>query len=377
MKKGFLILFTAYMIFSLSSASSSAQSIYKDSKNPSGIMHYRALFQEFAGYKFPNANGFRGGFLRTKTMLEAGSFLAVPSQKKWEDDPFMQAQVTWENVLKSGEYRPINFTHPNVLWNDSTMKRTILDEAPAGGGAWDFVNQRIERYFAWADPEEILKLYACEEFFQELQKTKKRLLNLEEQLASSSKSKKQKYKRFHLKALISEAKDEEKKLTKKIRKRSRLYWQERTCVSQPPLAADLHYSYHPVELISDKEESRYYPRNPVGPTGFSGRGLLGKWGANHAADPLITQKGDDGQLYFLMIKRKDNGQWALPGGMLDTEEAGLPRGPMQAALRELFEEAGLDLSTQKNSAEVIYRGYVDDPRNTDNAWMETVVITSN
>jgi ADP-ribose pyrophosphatase len=100
---------------------------------------------------------------------------------------------------------------------------------------------------------------------------------------------------------------------------------------------------------------------------------LGKWGANHAADPLITQKGEDGQLYFLMIKRVDNGQWALPGGMLDSSEAGMPRGPMQAALRELFEEAGLDLRAERNEAKIIYQGYVDDPRNTDNAWMETVV----
>ena len=27
-----------------------------------------------------------------------------------------------------------------------------------------------------------------------------------------------------------------------------------------------------------------------------------------------------------------------------------------------------------DSGDEIYRGYVDDPRNTDNAWMETVVI---
>lgn len=30
-------------------------------------------------------------------------------------------------------------------------------------------------------------------------------------------------------------------------------------------------------------------RNPVGRTGISGRGLLGKWGPNHAADPLVTR----------------------------------------------------------------------------------------
>jgi hypothetical protein len=31
------------------------------------------------------------------------------------------------------------------------------------------------------------------------------------------------------------------------------------------------------------------PRNPVGRTGIEGRGLLGKWGPNHAADPIVTR----------------------------------------------------------------------------------------
>ncbi|XP_029863067.1 ADP-ribose pyrophosphatase, mitochondrial-like isoform X2 [Aquila chrysaetos chrysaetos] len=31
------------------------------------------------------------------------------------------------------------------------------------------------------------------------------------------------------------------------------------------------------------------PRNPVGRTGLTGRGLLGRWGPNHAADPVVTR----------------------------------------------------------------------------------------
>jgi ADP-ribose pyrophosphatase len=31
------------------------------------------------------------------------------------------------------------------------------------------------------------------------------------------------------------------------------------------------------------------PRNPVGRTGITGRGQLGKWGPNHAADPIVTR----------------------------------------------------------------------------------------
>lgn len=32
-----------------------------------------------------------------------------------------------------------------------------------------------------------------------------------------------------------------------------------------------------------------YPLNPYGRTGIIGRGLLGRWGPNHAADPIVTR----------------------------------------------------------------------------------------
>ena len=34
----------------------------------------------------------------------------------------------------------------------------------------------------------------------------------------------------------------------------------------------------------------------------------------------------------------------------------------------------IDTKSRSQGLVQIYRGYVDDPRNTDNAWMETVVI---
>lgn len=68
--------------------------------------------------------------------------------------------------------------------------------------------------------------------------------------------------------------------------------------------------------------------------------------------------------------------WAIPGGMVDpgekvgqtllrefTEEALNSSKLFAAMMREFFENSGVE----------IYSGYVDDPRNTDNAWMETVV----
>ncbi len=69
----------------------------------------------------------------------------------------------------------------------------------------------------------------------------------------------------------------------------------------------------------------------------------------------------------MAIKRKDNGQWAIPGGMVEEGEIA-----SKAAKREFKEEAGVDLDM--SDAVELYKGYVDDPRNTDNAWIETSVF---
>ena len=79
--------------------------------------------------------------------------------------------------------------------------------------------------------------------------------------------------------------------------------------------------------------------------------------------------------------RKDTGEWALPGGMVDAGEA-----VSVAVRREFTEEAGNIEDAERQalftsltdelfaSGAVTYQGYVDDPRNTDNAWMETTAF---
>ncbi|XP_041868409.1 ADP-ribose pyrophosphatase, mitochondrial [Melanotaenia boesemani] len=139
------------------------------------------------------------------------------------------------------------------------------------------------------------------------------------------------------------------------------------------------------------------PLNPLGRTGLTGRGLLGRWGPNHAADPIVTRWKVDPSgakmhhpvsknpvLQFVSIKRKDCGEWAIPGGMVDAgEQVSLTlqrefseealnslsfspseRAELHARITKLFESPGFQ----------VYKGYVDDPRNTDNAWMETVAV---
>ena len=154
------------------------------------------------------------------------------------------------------------------------------------------------------------------------------------------------------------------------------------------------------------------PLNPRGRTGVRGRGVLGKWGPNHAADPVVTRwkMADNGErlvelasgkpvLEFVCIQRRDTGVWAIPGGMVDPGErvsATLKREFMEEALdstaagRENLKElsamisdffddgeevrTGLSQHDDYDLLAKVYRGYVDDPRNTDNAWMETVVM---
>lgn len=110
------------------------------------------------------------------------------------------------------------------------------------------------------------------------------------------------------------------------------------------------------------------PLNPLGRTGLQGRGLLGRWGRNPAGDPLVTRiSPEHGRIQLLVIERKDLGLKALPGGMVDEGED-----IATTVARELSEEtsANLDFS----NATKIFAGVVDDPRNTDHAWMETTVL---
>ena len=114
------------------------------------------------------------------------------------------------------------------------------------------------------------------------------------------------------------------------------------------------------------------PLNPMGRTGLKGRGVLGKWGANFAVDGIVTTLNPNSNLLeVLTITRCDTGETALPGGMVDAGETA-----METRNRELEEEVSVKSTDLANHLyeETLASGYVDDPRNTDNAWMETTVI---
>ena len=86
-------------------------------------------------------------------------------------------------------------------------------------------------------------------------------------------------------------------------------------------------------------------------------------------------------LIFILTPTIHPTQWALPGGMVDDGEK------VSATVKREFEEEAGNIGDpaerhqfQEHVAKLfengrqIYRGYIDDPRNTDNAWTETTAF---
>ncbi|XP_067153500.1 ADP-ribose pyrophosphatase, mitochondrial isoform X2 [Apteryx mantelli] len=109
-----------------------------------------------------------------------------------------------------------------------------------------------------------------------------------------------------------------------------------------------------------------------------------RWKRDRSGNKIAHPVTGKNILQFVAIKRRDCGEWAIPGGMVDPGEK------ISATLKREFGEEALN-SLQKSPKEkeelekqlhrlfsqepfVVYRGYVDDPRNTDNAWMETEAV---
>ncbi|KAB0347793.1 hypothetical protein FD754_012650 [Muntiacus muntjak] len=133
----------------------------------------------------------------------------------------------------------------------------------------------------------------------------------------------------------------------------------------------------PVQNFSpkfNKKDGLVERRSQNSRTGLVGQGL---WGLTHSVSGRII-------LQFVAIKRKDCGQWAIPGGMVDPGEK------FSATPKREFGEEAMN-SLQKSRADtqelekqlhklfsqerfVVYKGYVDDPQNTDNTWMETEAV---
>lgn len=156
--------------------------------------------------------------------------------------------------------------------------------------------------------------------------------------------------------------------------------------STPELRAGISYntadgavdrrSFHGAYEVQDG-----LPMNPMGRTGLRGRGTLRFFGPNHTLQPVITRwrRNQDGgicrrsikkMLEVLVLRRPGLELWALPGGSRDPG-AMLPRKLKQVVGAECW--AALEALLAQGTE--LYKGYVDDPRNTDNAWIETVAVS--
>ena len=135
------------------------------------------------------------------------------------------------------------------------------------------------------------------------------------------------------------------------------------------------------------------PLNPKGRTGLRGRGSLGRWGPNQTIDPVITREKplEEGKeqppepIIQMLAARRPNGdlRWGIPG---------MGRPPWDGFGKKLidaFDDVARAIESDEDKSEVdafrraldelkargkeIWAGYVDDPRNTDNAWQVTRV----
>ncbi|XP_076347471.1 transient receptor potential cation channel subfamily M member-like 2 isoform X4 [Tachypleus tridentatus] len=136
------------------------------------------------------------------------------------------------------------------------------------------------------------------------------------------------------------------------------------------------------------------PVNPLGRTGLRGKGALPRWGPNHYIFVVITrwQKTtllvkENKTMEFIALFTADQNHISLPGGFASGENKfDIIRGlfkseaesstPWRSAedMTQFFENCITPPKNEESRSdvkcEVVERGYMDDPLNTDHAWRE-------
>ncbi|XP_075960121.1 transient receptor potential cation channel subfamily M member 2 [Anarhichas minor] len=112
-------------------------------------------------------------------------------------------------------------------------------------------------------------------------------------------------------------------------------------------------------------------RNPGGRTGIRGRGALSHLGPNRNADLVLTRMRDseNSVLEYLVVWDERHGTLALPGGPLESPDH-LPVALKKTMGKLLYEK----INAKVAEGTKVLEGYVDDCRNTDNAWVEITVL---
>lgn len=112
-------------------------------------------------------------------------------------------------------------------------------------------------------------------------------------------------------------------------------------------------------------------RNPGGRTGVRGRGELRCLGPNLSVEVVLTrwQDSEKSVLEYLAIWDDDQRTLALPHGWADAAGQ-LPATLKRTMGKKLYES----INAKVPEGTKVFEGYVDDSRNTDNAWVETIVL---
>jgi len=154
-------------------------------------------------------------------------------------------------------------------------------------------------------------------------------------------------------------------------------WADHSHIEEQELKERLLWKNNKLITLEDAN-IQFMHGKPITPikTGIKGRGLLGKFGPNHAADPIVTRVNPlTNQVEFIAAKRLDTDQYCIPGGMVDPGEA------VSATLKREFKEEVASNCDEEVLQEVFANGNLlyagptyNDPRTTDNAWIETYVM---
>ncbi|EGV98052.1 Transient receptor potential cation channel subfamily M member 2 [Cricetulus griseus] len=154
-------------------------------------------------------------------------------------------------------------------------------------------------------------------------------------------------------------------------------WEAEFLIYDPPFYTAEKKDVALTDPVGDMAEplSRISYNVVDGPTdrcSFHGRYVvqngLPLWKRNQGG--AICRKSVRKMLEVLVVKLPHSEYWALPGGSREPGQT-LPR-KLKLVLRDEFWKPFETLLEQGTE---VYKGYVDDPRNTDNAWIETVVVS--
>ncbi|KRZ58999.1 putative nudix hydrolase 6 [Trichinella nativa] len=124
-----------------------------------------------------------------------------------------------------------------------------------------------------------------------------------------------------------------------------------------------------------------FPQNPKGRSGLRGRGELFRWGPNHYVQYVISRGVNVRE--YLVVNSHDKKNIIFPGEFVDNSR-NITFPPMllnfiESNLSEKYPENVVQdiIKNALKNRILRYHGYYADDRNTDNAWMETLIYDIN